>query len=195
MHKTLIGLLLLVLFVACDTITNNEDKEPAEGMDTLRSFVIIKKDSAHVINYRFKNKTDRNGGFSFIYANEADSFSLFLDTSKGTSSGRFGGGGMLNLDLEKAKYYDINGRSFKVFKLIEDKNVTDGSFSIFLTPDFGLLVSKPSTWRMAKVICPDKNNSNYVYQLALLYRIQTDEDFFENLIPNIDKKMKIPKVE
>jgi hypothetical protein len=76
---------------------------------------------------------------------------------------------MTSLELEKTNYYTINGTDYKILKLVGDKNVTDGAFSLFLSPDFGLLISKSNTWRAAKVRYPDKDNT----LMALLYRVQT----------------------
>jgi hypothetical protein len=196
MRNILIVLLSVVQFVSCNTGTENRNTGSVQKNDTLLlSFSVINKDSAHVVNYRFEKLPGDGQGFSFNYANESDSFTLLLDTSKGNYSGKFGGGGVVNLDLEGAKFYTINGSSFKVLKLVGDKNMTDGAFSIFLSPDFGLLVSKSNTWRTAKVICPNKSGSNYVQLSVLLYRVQTDEEFFPNPVPAIDKNIKPPRVE
>lgn len=196
MRNILIVLLSVVQFVSCDSGTVNKNTESVQKNDTsLLSFFIINKDSAHVVNYRFKKLPGDGQGFSFNYTNESDSFALLLDTSKGTYSGKFERGEVVNLNLEGVKSYTINGSSFKVLKFVGDKNVTDGAFSLFLSPDFGLLVSKSNTWRTAKIICPDKSSSNYIQLSILLYRVQTDEEFFPNPVPAIDKNIKTPRVE
>jgi hypothetical protein len=196
MRNILIVLLSVVQFVSCDSGTVNKNAESVQKNDTsLLSFSIINKDSAHEVNYRFKKLPGDGQGFSFNYANESDSFALLLDTSKGTYSGKFERGEVVNLDLEGVKSYTINGSSFKILKFVGDKNVTDGAFSLFVSPDFGLLISKSNTWRTAKVICPAKSNSNYIQLSVLLYRVQTDEEFFPNPVPAIDKNIKTPRVE
>jgi hypothetical protein len=196
MRNILIGFLSSAMLISCSTDTENKSKVSAERADTLLSFSIITKDSAHLVNYRFERKSIQDKGFSFKYLNASDSFTLFLDTSKGgVYSGKFGRGGAVNLDLEKIKYYAINGDSFNVLKLVGDKNVTDGAFSIFVSPVFGLLVSKSNNWRVAKIICPDNSNTNYVQLSTLLFRMQTDDDFFTNPVPDIDKKITPPKFE
>jgi hypothetical protein len=195
MRNILTGILLCAMLASCSSGTENKNTVSVERTDTLQlSFSVIDKDSAHVVNYRFERKAGEGKGFSFNYANEADSFTLFLDTSKGIYGGKFGKGGTVSLDLEGMKYYTINRGDFKVLKLTGDKNVTDGAFSIFLSPDFGLLVSKSNTWRTAKVMCPDKSNNNYVQLSALLYRVQTDY-FFKNPVTDLNKKIIPPKVE
>ena len=87
-------------------------------------------------------------------------------------------------------FYTINKKDYKVLKLIGDKKVADGAFSLFVNPELGLLLNKSNTWRAAKVLCPDKDD---VLLTALLYRIQTDQDFFYDSIPDI-QKFTTPKV-
>lgn len=117
-----------------------------------------------------------------IISNKADSFTLFLDTSEGVYAGKFGNGGMTNLELEKMNYYTVNGTNYKILKLIGNKDLSDGVFSLFLSPDFGLIISKSNTWRAAKVRCPGKDNA----LMALLYRVQTDSEFFTSPVPALD---------
>lgn len=191
MRNILIAVILIVQFISCDTATVNKDNMPAASTDTSLSFSVIDKDSARVVDYRYKKEPVKDKGLAFHYSDNADSFTLYLDTSRGVYTGKFGNGGITNLDLEKTSYYTVNGTDYRILKLIGDKDVTDGTFSLFLSPNFGLLISKSNTWRAAKVRCPDKDNT----LMALLYRVQTDSGFFANPVPALDKKIKTPKVE
>src|SRR5579872_521901 len=179
MRNILIAIVLMVQFVSCDTGTVKKDDMPAPSTDTSLSFSVIDKDTARIADYRYKKEAVKDMGLAFHYSNKADSFTLFLDTTKGIYAGKFGSGGITNLELEKMNYYTVNGTDYKILKLIGDKNVTDGAFSLFLSPDFGLLISKSDTWRSAKVRCPDKDNT----LMALLYRVQTDSGFFTSPVP------------
>jgi hypothetical protein len=191
MRNILIAVILMVQLNSCDTATVNKGNIPAASTDTSLSFSAIDKDSARVVDYRYKKESMKDKGLAFHYSNNADSFTLYLDTSRGVYTGKFGNGGITNLDLEKTSYYAVNGTDYRILKLIGDKEVADGAFSLFLSPDFGLLISKSNTWRAAKVRCPDKDNT----LMALLYRVQTDSEFFSNPVPAPDKKIKTPKVE
>lgn len=181
----------MVQLISCDTSTVNKEGMPAASTDTSLSFSVIYKDSARVVDYQYKKEPVKDKGLVFRYSNSADSFTLFLDTLRGAYTGKFGNGKIANLDLENTSYYTINGADYKILKLIGDKDVTDGAFSLFLSPEFGLLISKSNTWRAAKVRCPDKDNT----LMALLYRVQTDSGFFTNPVPALDKNLKTPKVE
>ena len=191
MRNILIAIVFVVQLVSCDTGTVKKDDMPTPSTDTSLSFSVIDKDTARIADYRYKKEALKDMGLAFHYSNKADSFTLFLDTTKGVYTGKFGSGGMTNLELEKMNYYTVNGTDYKILKLIGDKDVTDGAFSLFLSPDFGLLISKPNTWRAAKVRCPDKDNT----LMALLYRVQTDNAFFTSPVPALDNKIKTPKVE
>jgi hypothetical protein len=191
MRNTLIAVVLMVQLISCETATVNKENMPAAVIDTSLSFSVIDKDSARITEYRYKKEQVKDMGLAFHYSNRADSFTLFLDTSRGVYSGKFSNGGITNLELERMNYYTVNGTDYRILKLLGDKDVTDGAFSIFLSPDFGLLISKSNTWRAAKVRCPDKDNT----LMALLYRIQTDSGFFTSPVPVLDKKIKTPKVE
>ncbi len=191
MRNILIAVVLMAQFISCDTATVNKENMPSTSTDTSLSFSVLDKDSARIAEYRYKKEQVKDMGLAFHYSNKADSFTLFLDTSKGMYSGKFGNGGMTNLELEKMSHYTVNGTDYRILKLIGDKDVTDGEFSIFLSPDFGLLISKSNTWRAAKVRCPDNDN----ILMALLYRVQTDSGFFKSPVPPLDKNIKTPKVE
>jgi len=190
MRNILIAATLMVQLISCDTVTVNKDNMPVASADTSLSFSVIDKDSARIADYRYKKEPVKGMGIAFYYSDKADSFTLFLDTSRGVYTGKFGNG-MTNLELEKISYYTVNGTEYSILKLIGDKDVTDGSFSLFVSPDFGLLISKSNTWRAAKVRCSDKDNT----LMALLYRVQTDSGFFTSPVPALDKKIKTPKVE
>lgn len=194
MHNRLIGGLFIIL-ISCNPNTENKKIKSVAGTDTLASFVVIDRDSVHEISYQFKKISGQHKGLSFNYKSESDSFILFLDTSKNYYRAKFGSGVIADLDLEKTNYYTINGNNFKVLKLIGNKDVADGEFSIFLSPDFGMLVNKSNTWRTAKVICPDKSDNEYIQLSALLYKIEIDRNFFENPVPILNKKIIPPKFE
>jgi hypothetical protein len=190
MRNILIAVVLMQL-ISCDTAPVNGDKAPPASTDTTLSFSVIDKDSARIVDYQYKKERMKDMVLTFHYSDKADSFTLFLDTSKGVYTGKFGDGRETNLELEKMSYYTVNRTDYKILKLIGDKDVTDGAFSLFLSPDFGLLINKSNTWRAAKVRCAGKDN----ILMALLYRVQTDSGFFTNPVPALDKKIKTPKVE
>ena len=181
----------MVQLISCDTATISKDNMPAASTDTSLSFSVIDRESAHIVDYRYKKESVKDKGLAFHYSNNTDTFTLFLDTSRGVFSGKFGSGEMTSLELEKMSHYTVNGADYRILKLIGDKDVRDGEFSLFLSLDFGLLISKSNTWRAAKVRCPDKDNT----LMALLYRVQTDTGFFTSPVPPLDKNIKTPKVE
>ncbi|KIC89106.1 hypothetical protein [Flavihumibacter sp. ZG627] len=189
MHNILLTLLLYTLLISCRENGNGSKNSVAveSKNDTLVSFSIIKKDSVHIVNYHLERKIMNGKLFAFHYTSKEDEFILVCDTSRNSYSGIYEKNDTAIFDLEQTKYYTINGNDFKVLKLIGDKNVTDAAFSVFLSIDFGLLLSKSNTWSSAKVLCVDKGNSRSDQLSALLYRMQTDEDFFPNPIPNINK--------
>lgn len=144
------------------------------------AFLHIDKDRAVTVDYRVEKEVTADHGLVFSYTNPADSIRLFIDTSRALYSGRWGIGGQGNLGLEKIGFYTVNGIDYKVLKLSGDKDVTDGSFSIFLSPDLGLLITRSDTWRNAMVRMPGKDT----VLAALLYLVQTDTAFYGNAVPD-----------
>lgn len=197
MNKNLFNLLICLLLISCGS-SHNESKVTLlgvnNGLDTMRSFSVIKKDSARINHYRFEKKLLENGVIIFNYTGKEDAFSLSCDTLANKYKEEFVGSDTSALEVEKAQYYTIYGNDYKVLKLIGAKNVTDGAFSVFINSEFGLLLNKSNTWRSAKIVCPDKDSPNYAALTTLLYRIQTDHDFFYDSIPDV-KKFTTPEVE
>ena len=192
--KYLLYVLLFVMFVGCANDNyKNKAAQPGDKVDTVVSFSIIRKDSTRISNYYFNRKIMLDGMVAFNYLSKADTFAIFFDASGKRFEAKFGSD-TGQFELDKTKYYTINGKDFKVLKLVGDKNVTDGAFSLFVNAELGLLLNKSNTWRAAKVMVPEKNSPYYAEVTALLYRMQTDEEFFGNSIPDI-KKFTTPKVE
>jgi len=182
--------LLLIAFGSGSNRNNAIASELLPTPDTIRSFCIIRKDSVRASEYHFEKKLLKNGVILFNYISKEDTFSVSCDTLNNEYKAKFGGN-TVTLDAEKTRFYTISRKDYKVLKLVGDKDVTDGAFSLFVNPELGLLLSKSNTWRAAKILCLDKDN---VLLTALLYRIQTDQDFFYDSIPNI-QKFTAPKVE
>lgn len=102
----------------------------------------------------------------------------------------------ISLYYESFRFYNVNGEDYKVSKLILDKDVTDGEESYFLSDDFGLLFCKSNTWRISKVLDPEKNNSEYLKLTTILYKVLTDEEFFKGPLPKRSiKRFTRPKIE
>lgn len=190
------SLLLGVALFACGNNTSNDKVEmlrDADKKDTV-SFSIIKKDSAILRSYSFERKIMQSD-LVFNYRSNEDTFSLFVITSKDSYMAEFGRNDTVKLELEKTKHYTVNRKDFKVLKLVADRTVADGAFSLFVSPEYGLLLNKSNTWRSAKILSPDKSDTNYAQIMALLYRTQTDESFVADSIPDVNKKFTVPKVE
>lgn len=194
-RNILIKLLFCAVLIACKNNNVNDKVAMFKTREDTISFCIVEKDSVRLNNYLFKNKNNQQTFSSFEYKSDKDQFSIFCDTSKKIYKGVFDKNDTIALDIEKTKFYTINGNVFRIEKLIGNKNVQDGSFSVFISPDFGLLLSRSNTWRTAKVICPDRNNINYIVLISLLYKIETDNDFYSNSIPDINLKFTPPKFE
>jgi len=129
-----------------------------------------------------------------FYSSDKDHFVLLLDTINGIYKGVFNND-TATLDLETEKNFIVNGQSFRLLKLVQDKGVTDGEVSHFLDTERGLIISRSNTWRIAKVLDPQKDNSDYIGLITLLYQLLTDEEIFKNPVPDSSIKLTRPRVE
>lgn len=194
-HLIIAGLFFATCF-SCKQEINKGHK--LEGMspeiDSLKSFSVIEKDSAYVVTYKSSKQNLLNGIIVFSYSNGKEVFAFLYDTANRVYKGVFNRVDTITLDLEVEKFYSVNGKDFKLQKLIGNKNVTDGGMCFFFSPEFGLLISQSNTWRFGKILNPEKNSVDYVQITALLYKILTDESMFAPPLPKI-KKFTSPKFE
>lgn len=191
-------LLIFLCFVIFFSCKRNEKQHDSSMQNTkvVRVFSSIEKEKAYLINYQF-NKLELSGGIVVFnyYDNDSNNFVVRCDTSKKKFKGIFNKVDTVIFALEAEKIYSVNGKDFKLLKLIRNKGITDGEISYFFSTDIGLLVSKSNTWRMGQVMDPNKDDSDYVRLKALLYRVLTDEEMFKNSIPESKIKFTQPKVE
>ncbi len=191
-------LLIFLCFVIFFSCKRNEKQHDSSMQNTkvVRVFSSIEKEKAYLINYQF-NKLELSGGIVVFnyYDNDSNNFVVRCDTSKKKFKGIFNKVDTVIFALEAEKIYSVNGKDFKLLKLIRNKGITDGEISYFFSTDIGLLVSKSNTWRMGQVMDPNKDDSDYVRLKALLYRVLTDEEMFKNPIPESKIKFTQPKVE
>ncbi len=191
-------LLIFLCFVIFFSCKRNEKQHDSSMQNTkvVRVFSSIEKEKAYLINYQF-NKLELSGGIVVFnyYDNDSNNFVVRCDTSKKKFKGIFNKVDTVIFALEAEKIYSVNGKDFKLLKLIRNKGITDGEISYFFSTDLGLLVSKSNTWRMGQVMDPNKDDSDYVRLKALLYRVLTDEEMFKNPIPESKIKFTQPKVE
>jgi hypothetical protein len=198
MRNLLIISSCLILFGSCKEQENgkgNQQESATQKTDTLKSFSVIEKDSAYLITFRLYRQSLSDGIIAFNYSDGSNDFVLWCDTAKKIYKGVFTKADTITLDLEAEKFYTVNGKDFKLLKLVRDKGVTDGEISYFFSIDIGLLVSKSNTWRIGKILNPDKSRNDYVQLTALLYKVLTDEEMFKNPIPESKIKFTPPKVE
>lgn len=165
--------------------------------DSIKLFSAIEKDSAYFIHYQFNKQVNQSGAVAYTYkSNDARKFIIVCDTAskkfwligneKDTTS----------LYFEGNRFYTVNGADYKVLKLVSDKGVTDGEISYFVSINFGLLLSKSNTWRIGKILNPEKSNSEYLQLTALLYKVLAEEEeFYKNPIRESKIKFTPPKVE
>ena len=69
-----------------------------------------------------------------------------------------------------------------------DKELIDGSFSVFFSSEFGFLLSRSDTWRSAKVLKPYDESQDYLEIATLLFKIQEDNGIMLNRIPSPVRK-------
>ena len=194
-HLVLVVLFLATLF-SCKQDTNKGYKPEiiSTEIDSIKSFSVIEKDSAYVLTYKCSKQNLPNGTIVFRYSNEKENFAFLYDTANRIYKGVFNRADTITLDLEVLKFYSVNGKDYKLLKLIGNKNVTDGGMLFFFNPDFGLLISQSNTWRFGKIFNPEKNSIDYVQITALIYKILTDESMFAPPLTKI-KKYTFPKFE
>ncbi|WP_026750532.1 hypothetical protein [Sediminibacterium sp. C3] len=194
MYRLLIFLSLVIL-ISCKRKEKQHDLS-LQRTKIERVFSSIEKEKAFLINYQF-NKLELSDGIVVFkyYDNDSNNFVVSCDTSKKKYNGIFNKVDTVVFALEDEKIYSVNGKNFKLLKLIRNKGITDGEISYFFSTDVGLLVSKSNTWRIGQVMVPNKDDSDYVRLTALMYRVLTDEEMFNNPIPQSKNKFTDPKVE
>lgn len=198
MYKLLISLCVVCCFSCKEKENRKENLQNllVQKNRVVQSFSVIEKDSAYLTSYQFNKLEQPNGIIVFnYYENDRNNFVVWCDTSKKKYKGVFTKADTVALDLESEKIYSVNGKNFKLLKLVRNKGVTDGEITYFFTADIGLLVSKSNTWRVGQVINPNKDDSDYVRLTALLYRVLTDEDVFKNSMSESKIKFTQPKIE
>lgn len=199
MYKIPIFSLCFICCFSCKEKGNHKENQHGSLVQkngVVKLFSIIEKDSAYLASYQF-NKSDKPNGiivFSY-YGNDRNNFAVWCDTLTKNYKGVFTKADTVALDLESEKIYSVNGKDFKLLKLIRNKGVTDGEITYFFTTDIGLLISKSNTWREGQVLNPNKDDSDYVRLTALLYRVLTDEDIFKNQMTESKIKFTQPKIE
>jgi hypothetical protein len=176
----------------------NKSKETAVPKDSLiRSFSVIEKDSAYFVNYQYAKGTDPKGELAFAYkSNTTGSFVILCDTMNRTFSVVDGKDTVL-LHLLGDRIYTVNGKDYKVLKLLSNVGVTDGEVSYYVSTEFGLLFKKSNTWGIGRIWNPERSDHEFLESTALLYKVFTDEDFLSNRSnpPRSEIKFTTPKVE
>jgi hypothetical protein len=188
------GLLFTFLFSCTQEGSKKHEQELPSPENSSRTFSVIEKDCAYILNYRISKQTFPNGTIVFSYKGHRENFAIICDTANRAYRGIFTKADTVIFDLEVEKFYTVNGKDFKLLKLIADKNVTDGATSYFFNPEIGLLISKSNTWRMGKILNVDNNSKDYLQITALLFKKLTNEEMFKPPVPNI-KKFTLPKFE
>lgn len=189
-HLIVAGLLLTISF-SCKQEKNKNNKQESLSLeiDNVKSFFIIEKDSAYILSYKISKQNLSNGTIVFSYSNDRENFTFLYDTANSVFKGVFNKADTVTFDLEVEKIYSVNGKNFKLLKLIGNKNVKDGGIWYFFNPEIGLLISQSNTWRMGKILNTDKNTIGYLQIAALLYKVLTDEEMFTPPLPKIKKFM------
>ncbi|MBX3257341.1 MAG: hypothetical protein KF862_24665 [Chitinophagaceae bacterium] len=172
-----------LLLISCETkrVSDKDGSSFKSGKDSV-SILLIEKGTSHLANYKVeKSKTGRV--VAFDYNNLRDTFSLFYDSLKENYMGSFGTRDTVHFYTDTTIYYSINSNNYKVVKLTGDKDLTDGSFSVFFSSEFGFLLSRSDTWRSAKVLQPNNESQDYLQIATLLFKIQEDNGIMLNRIP------------
>lgn len=194
----LIILFCCMFLYSCKGDKSNTKPQPTTSHtnDSLKLFSAIEKDSTYFISYQFSKQITKGGVLNYIYnSDEARSFIIACDTTTKYFKLMANSSDTTLLYHEDDRFYTINGKEYKVLKLVADKGITDGEVSYFVSIDFGLLLSKSNTWRIGKVINPEKENNERLQLTVLLYRVLTDDNFFKNPEPESKIKFTPPKVE
>lgn len=187
-----------ILFYSCQ---ENESKNNLQVLsvannDSIKSFSAIEKDSAYFISYQFSKQANQIGAVVYTYnSNDGKGFIILSDTAGKSFKLITNKRDTLILSFESDRIYTVNSKNYKVLKLISDKGVTDGEFSYFFNSEIGLLLSKSNTWRIGKILNPEKNNSDYLQLTALFYKVLTDEEFYTTSAPQAEIKFTPPKIE
>lgn len=193
----LIILLCCIVFCSCQNKGNDETQVKAvHENDSSKLFSAIEKDSAYFVRYQFSKRINPNGVTDYVYnSNSEKGFVILCDSASRNFKLIINSKDTSVLFFETDRFYTVNGKDYKVVKLISDKGVTDGEASYFISQDFGLLLSRSNTWRIGKVLNPERDSNEYLQLTALLYKVLTDEELFKNPIPAPKIKFTPPKVE
>lgn len=193
---------LIILFcciISCSCQNKHNEESQAKAVpenDSLKLFSAIEKDSVYFIRYQFSKRVNSNGVTDYVYNSKNEKgFVIVCDTASQSCKLITNNKDTSILSFETNRFYTVNGKDYKVVKFISDKGVTDGEASYFISPDFGLLLSRSNTWLIGKILNPEKDNNEYLQLTALLYKILTDEELFKNTIPESKMKFTPPKVE
>jgi len=119
-------LLIFLCFVIFFSCKRNEKQHDSSMQKTkvVRVFSSIEKEKAYLINYQF-NKLELPGGIVVFnyYDNDSNNFVVRFDTSKKKFKGIFNKVDTVIFALEAEKIYSLNGKDFKLLKLMRNKGI------------------------------------------------------------------------
>jgi len=131
--------LTFMFFFSCSN-TGQQKKEKVrcisvlidiEGTEVNRSEGFLFKEDNNGTNFRYKI----NDKPSRIFSQQKDGSFLLIEN-----------GDTIPLMIDDSNIYTIVKEEYKVFRLIESIGQVDGDRIHFLSPDYGLLISKSLTW-------------------------------------------------
>jgi hypothetical protein len=194
-------LIISIIFIFFYSCQGNKSGDKIQEViiqqnDSIKLFTANEKDSAYFIRYQFNKQVYQSGAIAYTYnSDDARKFIFICDTASKKYGLIANEKDTTLLSCEGERIYTVNGADYKILKLILDKGVTDGEVSYFFSIDFGILISRSNTWRIGKILNPEKSNNEYLQMTALLYKVLTEDDFLKTPIPSSKIKFTPPKVE
>jgi hypothetical protein len=189
---------IMLIFCLIFVFSCKEKKNIVSNIDRLpnkKSFINIKKDSAFIKDYVFTKKKLQGNIIVFDYSNVNYDFSLSCDTSKMKFQLVFSNEEPVKLQMNEQKIFIVNGVEYTLYKLTVNKGSIDGEISLFVNPQFGLILSKSNTWDSFEIIELNKENNEHLVLGTLIYKLLNEKGFINTKIPKTKIKFTTPKFE
>lgn len=100
-----------------------------------------------------------------------------------------------HLFMESKRVYALGKNDFVVYKLIRNKDITDGEISLFWSPLYGILLERSNTWRNMRKLIFIINKSQTDTADILCDLIYNDIDFYKNKEPASHIQFATPSVD
>lgn len=138
--------LFIVLFLGIPTISSCEPTMVSDQAFIDNQVDCWWKKNTDTIHFNFE-VTQSEESYRLKYSfHDGNLYEYKLDTGSNVNSSLFINGNSKTFKMSDFEIFEINGKRYPVYKFISNYHVDDGCISHFWSPEFGIILIKPSSW-------------------------------------------------